>query len=1197
MRTIDATSEPTFRGQAAASTRFAWDTVDRRILWVKGMTMCIRSLVLVVLSLGVLSSQDSRGRVNGRVTDSSGAVVPNVEVTLTNTETGVKATGRTNHSGTYDIPYVQPGTYGLAAAAPGFKSFVRRGLEVRVGDSLSIDIGMEVGQVTESVTVSGEVSQLESSTASVGRVVDSKRILDLPLPGGNALSLARLAPGVVNLSAPNHPSLGPAVEVMSNLSVNGVRSGNTEFTVDGTPSMWGTNAAFAPPTDLVAEFKVQTAAYDASIGRSPGGNINVVLRTGTNQLHASLSWFHNNQHLQAIDLFQKQALYNPATGPVTDAKIASVSPRNILNRVGATVSGPVVLPKLYDGRNRTFWIVSFEELTRPGVERGNSFFTVPTASQRQGDFSALLKLGSNYQIYDPQTTVPAAGGLFTRQPIAGNIIPPSRLDKTALHLLQYWPEPNLPGTSNGLNNYQRFPTSYNEYRTYTEKIDHNFSEKHRLFGRYSQWYQLFSSGQTFDNTANGTDRYRYNYGGVLDDVYVISPAMVNNIRLGLTRFQQSSYPLTRGFDLTMAGFSPKLAAAIDPQAYTLPSLSIAGYTGVVANINRTFSNYFTASEGVSWTRGNHMLRFGAEFRLYREHNKSFANSVPSMSFASTYTGGPSSNTAAAPIGQGLASFLLGIPTGGQINVNDSFADQSKTTAFYIQDDWRVNSRLTLNFGLRYDYDSPMTERYNRSVSGFDFNATNPVAAQAIASYAKNPLPELPASQFKVNGGLTFAGTNGLPRELWSTSKSNFAPRVGLAWSPLRNTVIRAGYGLFYVPLGADRTSAIQTGYTLATSITPSLDNGQTYVASLSNPFPNGWPAPPGNSQGLSTYLGRGVSFFKIKTVNPYMQRWSLSLQQQLPKLVMIDITYLGNRGTRLAANREYNAIPNSVLSKSLVRDQATINFLNAAFSNPFYPLPGSNIAGTTVTRSQLLRPYPEFTSITGGEPQGYSWYHSLQVTVQRRFRQGYTFQGNYTYSKMMEATGFLNGGDAMPEKVISDLDRTQRLSLSSIYELPFGKGRKYLASSHPALRQVVGGWQVQLTSQINGGPPLAFGNIQLVSDITTVPLGSAQTLDRWFNTPAFNRDPSQTLGSNLRIVSSRFAGVRAPGVQIWDISGVKNVSIGEKWRVQLRAELLNALNHSNLNPPNVDPTSTFFGAITSTPGYPRFLHLGLKITY
>lgn len=1071
-------------------------------------------------------------------------------------------------------------------------------MEVRVGDVVTIDIPLEVGQASETVLVSAEAPLLESSTAALGRVVDSKRILDLPLPGGNALSLARLAPGVVNLAAPNHPSLGPAVEVMSNLTVNGVRSGNTEFTIDGTPSMWGTNAAFAPPSELVAEFKVQTAAYDASVGRSPGGAINVVLRSGTNSPHMALYWFHNNQHLQTLDLFQRQSLYNPATGPVTDAKIASVNPRNILNRFGATFSGPVVVPKLYDGRNKTFWIFSFEGLTRPGVERGNTFFTVPTLAERNGDFSALLKLGSNYQIYDPLTTVPAGNGRFTRQPFPGNIIPQDRLDKTARALLQYWPAPNLPGTADGLNNYQRFPTSWNEYRTYTGKIDHNFNEKHRIFGRYSQWFQLFSSGQTFDNTVNGTDRYRYNYGGVLDDVYVISPSIVNNVRLGLTRFEQSTYPMITGFDLAGAGFYPALVAAIPAEAYTFPNISINGYQAVgTGNTARTFSNYFTASDGVSWTKGRHMLRFGVEFRVYREHNKTFTNSVPMEAFASTWTGGPFDNSAAAPIGQGLASFLLGLPTSGQITVNDSFADQSKTTGAYFQDDWRITPRLTVNLGLRYDYDSPMTERYNRSVRSFDFDTPNPIAAQAIANYAKSPLPELAASQFRVNGGLTFAGVNGQPRELWGGAKLNFAPRVGLAWNVFNRTVIRTGYGIFYVPVGADRRSAIQSGYSLTTSLNASTDSGQTYIASLANPFPNLWPPPPGASQGLSTFVGRAVTFFNPRAWNPYMQRWSFSIQQQLPKSILIEVSYLGNRGTRLATSKQYDPIPNSVLSTTGIRDNARINYLSQQFANPFYPLPGSNIAGTTVARSQLLRPYPEFTSIIGTEPQGFSWYHSLQVVAERRFHDGFTVQGNYTWSKMMEATSYLNDGDALPEKVISDLDRAHRVSVSGIYELPFGKGKAVAGGANRVVQQLVGGWQLQLTGQVNTGPPLSFGNALLVSGVNDIANGQGESLDRWFNVDAFNRNSPEQLASNLRTLSTRFSGVRAPGVQSWDISAIKNFRVHEKWRIQFRAEALNALNHSNLNPPNTDPTSTLFGKVTSTPGYPRFIHFGLKVNF
>jgi hypothetical protein len=281
---------------------------------------CRLILLALVCAPSLTMGQDARGRITGRVLDPSGAPVPGVEVAALNVESGVRLVSRSNDSGAYEILYLQPGSYTLSATAPGFKTFERIGVQVRVGDRLTEDLALEVGLVSESVTVSGQSSVLETATASLGRVVDTRRIQDLPLPGGNALSLARLAPGVINLSTPNHPSLGPAVEVLSSFTVNGTRQGSVEFTVDGTPSMWGTNAAYAPPTDMVAEFKVQTATYDASVGRAPGGNVNVVLRSGTNDFRSTFQWFHNNNKLQSLDLFQRQFLYNPATGPVTEAK-------------------------------------------------------------------------------------------------------------------------------------------------------------------------------------------------------------------------------------------------------------------------------------------------------------------------------------------------------------------------------------------------------------------------------------------------------------------------------------------------------------------------------------------------------------------------------------------------------------------------------------------------------------------------------------------------------------------------------------------------------------------------------------------------------------------------------------------------------------------------------------------------------------
>ena len=1156
-------------------------------------------IAFLVLTVSVLCAQDPRGRITGRVTDPTGATVPNTEITATKRDTGVKLTTTTNESGTYDILYLQPGIYGVNATANGFKSFSRPSVEVSVASRIALDIILQVGNITESVTVTSQTSQLETATASVGRVVDSKRILDLPLPGGNALSLARLAPGIVSLAAANHPSLGPATEVLSALSSNGVRGGNIEFSVDGTPAMWGTNAAYAPPAELIAEFKVQTTSYDASIGRAPGGNINVVLRSGTNKMHSTLYFFHNNQHMQGLDLFQRQTLYNAATGPVTPQKIKTTNPLNVLNRFGATFSGPVMLPKVYDGRNKTFWIFSFEGLTRPGVERGTPFYTVPTVAQRGGDFSSLLQLGATYQIYDPNTTTAAPGGRFQRLPFSGNIVPPSRLDKTALGLLDYWPLPNNQGTADGRQNFQFLQSSWNYYKSYTTKIDHNFNEKHRMFGRYNQWYNQFTSGRLFPNDALGNDRYRKNYGAVLDDIYVITPSLLNDFRVGFTRFEQSFYPLAQGFDLAKIGFAPQLVNAISANSRTFPNLNIAGYQALgTANFSRAFSNYGTLTDDLSWNRGNHSVKFGGEFRVYRENSYDFSNLVPQETFNNRWTGGPLDNSPSAPIGQGLASFLLGLPSGGQISSNASIAQQSKSTAFYLQDDWRIRKNLTLNLGIRYDFDSPLTERYNRSVRGFDFTTANPIAATAIANYAKNPLPDLPANQFAVNGGLTFAGVNNQPRQLWKMDRNNFSPRIGLAWTAMKDTVIRAGYGIFFVPLGSDRTGVLQNGYSIATTLNPSNDNGLTYISSLANPFPNGWAQPPGSSLGLSTDVGRGVTFFRDQSVNPYMQRWSFGVQRQLPKGYFIDVSYIGNRGSKLGVNRDYNALPNRYLSTLPSRDVQTINNLSAQVPNPFFPLlPGTNLAGNAVARSQLLRAYPEFTSVTRSEPQGYSWYHSLQTTAEHRFSAGYTFQVNYTWSKMMEAITRLNAGDAVPEKVISDLDRAHRIALSGIYELPFGPGKRF-ATPNPVMKHLAAGWQLQVVWQANSGAPLAFGNSILTQPISSVPLSSSErTLDRWFNTAAFNRNAAEQLGSNLRTLSTRFSGVRAPGLDVWDLSAVKNFTITERVNLQFRAEALNAMNHTNLVAPVTDPTNTLFGRISGVNGFPRYIHLGLKLQF
>jgi len=1154
--------------------------------------------LLLTLALS-LSAQDARGRIIGRVTDPTGSLVPGAEILATNLATGVVVRAAANDSGAYELPYLAPGAYRIQVTSAGFKSLERPSIDVRVGERLILDFSLELGQVSESMVVTAQQSLIETGSASLGQVVDTKRILEMPLPGGNALSLARLAPGVINLGSPNHPSLGPAVEVLSNISVNGLRGGNVEFTVDGTPSMWGTNAAYAPPTDMVAEFKVQTANYDASVGRAPGGNINVVLRSGTNNFHTALYHFHNNQVLTAMDLFQRQGLYNPLTGPVTDEKRAQWNPRNILNRFGANFGGPVLIPKLYDGRNKTFWVYGFEGLTRPGIERGNTFFTVPTLPQRQGDFSQLLTQGAVFQVYDPSTIRLEPNGRYSRQPFAGNLIPQSRLDRTALGLLSAWPDPNTSGDAQGRNNFQRLQRSWNEFRSHTAKVDHNFSERHRAFVRYNQTFQLFSSGQVFENDATGNDRFRYNYGLGVDDVYTFTPRLLLNTRFGFTRFVQSFAPFASDFDYAAAGFSQNLANLVDPAARNFPRIQVAGYQNLGTGSNSTAtSDYGVLAADLSWSAGNHNLRFGGEFRVYRETNFNRTPMNPLMAFGVDWTRGPLDTSPTAPIGQGLASYMLGLPTGGSMNVNDSQAEQSKTSAFYIQDDWRLSRQLTLNIGIRYDYDSPVTERFNRSVRGFAFDTQNPIAATALPAYALSPLPELPASQFRVNGGLTFAGVGGEPRTLWRADRNNFAPRIGLAWTPFTRTVIRTGYGIYYVPLGADRLSVNQSGYSISNALVASQDNGLSFIASLSNPFPSGLVPPPGSSGGLSTDVGRSVSAFVPEPRNGYTQRFSFGLQQELPWLMLIDLGYVGNRATGLTVTRPYNPIPNQYLSTLPTRDQPTINLLNQQFNNPFFPLPGTDLAARTLPRSQLLRPFPHFSGVSLPEQIGYSWYHSLQTRIERRFRQGVTFQLNHTWSKMMEANGFLNGGDAFLEEVISDLDRTHRTTFSGIYELPFGPGKPFLASRRGVVKQLTAGWQLQAVWQRNSGAPLGFGNSILLDDIRAGMLPSSErTLDRWFNTAIFERNAANQLASNVRTLNTRFNGFRSAHQETWDISAMKKFQIGEKGELQLRGEFLNALNRSNLAAPNTAPTNAQFGRVTATNGFPRQIHLGLRLTF
>ena len=819
---------------------------------------------------------------------------------------------------------------------------------------------------------------------------------------------------------------------------------------------------------------------------------------------------------------------------------------------------------------------------------------------RRGDLSALLSLGNN-QVYDPFSTAPAPNGRFIRTPIAGNIIPTARLDPVAQNLLRAYPLPNKQGTADFRNNFFLAGKALETYWTTIGRVDHAFNESHRIFFRFHRDYWEEDKNRWFGpDYPDGIILNRVNRGAALDDVIVVSPSIVLNFRYGLTQQEFPERRVSQGTDLSALGFSSNLTRFIDSRISTFPRMAVAPWStvgGWESGDGTTASLIHNFNSTVTWNRANHTVRIGFDWRNLRENRNRYpAMAAPDLSFNSVYTRGELDTAAPPVMGGEIASFLLGIPA-GNMAINASYAERNSLFGFYIQDDFRVSRKLTLNLGLRYEVENGTTERYDRAVRNFDENAVNPVDAQARAQYAASPIPELPVDQFRAMGGLTFVNVGGNPRNYWNPAKTNFMPRIGLAYQIDDKTVFRGGYGIFFAPLGTLYTNTELAGFSITTPIQATLDNGLSFIATLADPFPNGLLQPLGAAGGLMTNIGQNVTAFPDSRKNAYSQRWSAGLQRTLPGQFLVEATYVGNRSTRLNVVRNLNFTPAQYLSTSPVRDQETINYLSQNFPNPFR---GTDpIFGANMSRGDLLRPFPHFGQVNIHEPVGYNWYHSLQTRVERRFNAGYTMQLSYTWSKNMQATEFMNLQDPTPYEVVSDLDRTHRITASGIWEIPIGKGRRFGADLHPLLNGILGGWQLNSAWQHQSGQPLGFGNVIFLGDLDRVVLPSDQkSVDQWFypREELFVTAGNQQLASNLRRFPLRFNGIRGPVQDRLDFGMIKNFRLGETFTLQFRAETFNALNFANKANPNTTVTSAAFGTITSQDP-PRSWQGALKLTF
>ena len=1131
-------------------------------------------IVLLAAHCVLLNAQEARGVITGRVSDGSDSAILGVEVRAKHIETGIVTNAVTGDAGSFRLPFLTPGIYQVTSEFAGFKKLTIDQVEVRVGETLDLPVRLELGNVAETLEVNGSAPLLETGTASVGTFMDQRRVQDLPMRGGNPMELARLAPQVVNLT--NLRAMkASSPSGTSQISVAGGARFNTEFQIDGITNTTADlgdgrlRVAFIPPSSAISEFRMEVSPYDAAFGHTSGATVNISTKSGTNDLHGDLRYWFRNSALDAPNWFENRNGTKPAV--YQD------------NRYGVSAGGPLAIPKLYSGRNRTFWFYAYEgnQWGRPTSTTN----TVPTLAQRKGDFSALLAIpqGTRYQVYDPASTRAIGGGRFQRDPFAGNILPASRLDAVGLNLVGLFPAPNIEGRNDGSNNHYYVDVRKQDYNTHMGRFDHQFREGHRLFFRIHN-YDWRSGQDRFGSPQGRFNTRSARKGLALDDVFLLSPTLVLNLRYGFTYGDMGEVRDTQGIDLTTLGFSRNLTSLLDPARTTVPRVRMGPYSPLSEwnngdGANSSFTHTILAN--ISQSRGAHTFRYGFDGRLYRGFGTRtpLANS-PDLNYSSAFTRGPLDSSPQSPIGGELASMLLGIPD-GQMDRTATSAFQDRYVGLFVQDDWRVNNKLTVNAGLRYELEVPITERFDRLVAGYDFLTANPIEAQARAVYARNPLPELSAADFRATGGLTFVGKDGRGRSPFRGEKNNFLPRIGLAYKLGSRSVVRAGYGIYYDSLGVNKTTAQQTGFSQSTPIRASLDNGLTFVATNANPFPQGLIDARGAAGGLTTSLGQGFTFYDPNQKHAYSQRWSLAVQHMLPGQVLIEPGYTASRGTRLGVTRDLNALPNQYLSTSAVRDDGRIASLGQVFPNPFFGLAPSYTG--TITRANLLRPYPQFGSLTAIVPDGYSWYHSMQLRVERRLRKGLSIQGSYVWSKFMEAQEYLNPGDTRPYESLSDTDRPHRITVSGIWEIPVGRGRHFGSQMPKQLEFLVGGWQLNGVWITQSGPPLGFGNALLTADIRAVPLsGEQRSVERWFNTDVFVRDPSRQLQQKLRQFPLRFGGVRADGQRSSDWSLFKAFPINERVKLQFRAELYNAYNQASFNAPNTNPTSGAFGTVTDT---------------
>ncbi len=1110
-------------------------------------------------------AQSFTGSIVGTVKNPEGAVVPNAEITIIHEQTNRTLTVMTNSEGYYASAPLGVGTYRVEAKMSGFRRVFRGGIVLQIQQTAVIDFTLELGAVSEEVEVKAEAPVLESTTTTLGKVVDNRQIGDLPLNTRNVYSLIFLTPGVTGSIGNNYNSLS--------YSVNGARPTMMDTVIDGVTASFPTVNGFTgisifPSVDAIQEFKVMGATYPAEFGRSLGSVLNVVFKSGTNQFHGSAYEFLRNSVFDANNFFE-----NRAGRPLGSFK---------RSQFGGHATGPII-------RDKTFFMGSYEGLRARSF--ASSIRTVPTKEQRNGNFSETFnQAGALIRIFDPFTTPGSV-----RKQFPDNKIPKDQIDPVALNILKYFPLPNQPGDQfTNANNYAASGSAQTNLDNYDFRIDHRISENQTFFARYSHRYtqdvplKAFPEELTVAEGRVIQENRARNF--VAEYTHTLSPSMVLTARLGFARtlFVFSNQGL--GFKPSSLGLPAAIDSVVDRQMF--PAIGVSGMTSLGGNDHRfnAFMSYpFVAS--LTRAQGKHNWKYGGEVRLIRV-NVWEARNAGTFNFNAGFTQGPNPTTASNSAGLGFASFLLGAGTTGNTLIQGwkNVAAQSFYYAGYAQDDWRITQKLTLNLGVRYDLDTPRTERYNR-MNFFDPDAPSPLASK---------VPQFP----NLKGGVRFVGVDGNSRSQYNTDTNNLAPRLGLAYQFNQKTVIRAGYSHIFGPSNQAAQGTVGPfGFRIEYPWQTTNDNGLTPFNLLRNPYPLGFRALPGAADGLLTQAGANLQSVLQDTITPWSQQWNLNIQRELPWQMSLEVAYVGTRGLQLSRNGEDGLSLNQLDPQYLSLGSA----LNQSVDNPFFGLgTGGFFASPKISRGQLLRPYPQFTDIIPLYSSGASSnYHALQVSFSKRLSRGILINGNYTWAKNIEeGLTHQDSYNIRGDRGLSTIDIAHRFVISYLYELPFGKGRKFGANAPGLLDAIIGGWQFNGITTFQSGTPLtitANSTAGLFNPLTRPNtngkdprLGGKvdERLNKYFDTSVYSQPAAFTFGNVGPTVN-----IRNDGVKNFDLSLFKQFAPLEKMRVQFRVEALNAFNTPRFGSPTTSVTSNTFGQITSQANSPRQLQFGLKILW